>query len=59
MSVQVLKRCMFCGSTDGAYNEICNYCYMIYQDEDDLNNYIKKFNELQEAKIKLLEGRKN
>ena len=46
--------CMFCGSTDGAYNCICNYHYMIFQDRDELNNYLDKFDELQQAKQKLL-----
>ena len=46
---------MFCGSTDGAYNEVCNYHYMIFQNDEEFNDYVEKFNELQEAKQKLLE----
>ncbi len=52
---QVLVQCMFCGSTDGAYNGICNYHYMIFQDKPELNDYVQKFDELQKAKQKLSE----
>lgn len=55
MEVTEFKRCMFCGSTDGAYNEVCNYHYMIFQNDEEFNDYVEKFNELQEAKQKLLE----
>jgi len=49
--------CIFCGSTDGAYNEVCNYHYMVYQNNDEVNEYIKKHEELQVLKNKLLELR--
>ena len=55
---QVLVQCMFCGSTDGAYNGICNYHYMIFQDKPELNDYVQKFDELQKAKQKLSELKK-
>ena len=58
MSQIELIQCMFCGSTDGAYNGVCNYHCMIYQNDDDFNDYCKKFNELEEAKRKLLEKMK-
>ena len=29
-----LIKCKYCGSTDGAYDGVCNYCYMVHQNDD-------------------------
>jgi len=28
-----LIKCKYCGSTDGAADEVCNFCFMIHQDD--------------------------
>jgi len=28
-----LIKCKYCGDTDGAADGVCNYCYMIHQDD--------------------------
>ena len=35
MKVMELKKCKYCGSTDGAWNEVCNFCFMIHQDDKE------------------------
>lgn len=29
-----LIMCKYCGSTDGAADGVCNYCFMIHQDDE-------------------------
>jgi hypothetical protein len=50
-----LIKCMFCGSTDGAVNEVCNYCFMCLQHKPEFNDYLEKHEELEKARKKLLE----
>lgn len=50
-----IKFCMFCGSSDGAVNEVCNFHYMILQNDPDMNDYLTKHEAMYKAKTKLLE----
>ena len=54
MPVQLYRQCMFCESSDGATNEVCNYHYMTLQNVDEFNEYCKKWNEMEKARQKLL-----
>ena len=35
-------RCVICGSTDGAYDGICNFHFMVYQNDPETLDKLEK-----------------